>query len=94
MQYKRILQWAILAACVVATILNLLYLTGVLGEHAATYGFLLLLICFIANLVLKRRFPDLPATPDTRIEKLRGILTAVFAVAWLVTVGFAFGISR
>ena len=56
---------------------------------AATYGFLLVLAVFAAQLLLKKRFADAPPTPNTRLENLRGILTAVFAVTWLVTSGLA-----
>ncbi len=89
MNIKRLLQWAILAVCLAAALLNILYLTGVLSQHAATYGFLLVLAVFAAQLLLKKRFADAPPTPNTRLENLRGILTAVFAVTWLVTSGLA-----
>ena len=89
MHIKRILQWVILAVCLAASVLNILYLTGVFSQHAATYGFLLVLAAFAAQLLLKKRFADAPPTPNTRLENLRGILTAVFAVTWLVTSGLA-----
>ena len=94
MHIKQALQWIILAACAAATALNVLYLTGVFSQHAATYGFLLVAACWAALLLLKSRLADAPAAADTRLEKLRGILTAVFAVAWLVTAGMAFAWSR
>lgn len=89
MNAKRIMQWAILAVCLIASVLNILYLTGVLGQHAATYGFLLVLGCFAAHLLLKRRYTGAPAAASL-LENLRGTLTAVFAVTWLVTAGMAF----
>ena len=90
MQAKRILQWAILAMLVIASALNILYLTGVLGQHAATIGFLLVLGCFAANLLLKRRYANAPATEATRLQNLRGIVTAGFAVICLVSTAVAF----
>ena len=90
MQAKRILQWSILIALILASALNILYLTGVFGQHAATLGFLLVLGCFAASLLLKRRWGSLPAAAPAKLENLRGIVTAVFAVTWLVTTGIAF----
>lgn len=90
MGIKRILQWAILAVCLIASALNILYLAGVLSQHAATYGFILVVACWAAHLALKKRYADAPAAPDTRFENVRGILTAVFAVVWLITAGMAF----
>ena len=90
MNVKRVMQWVILAVCLIASVLNILYLTGATGQHAATVGFLLVVGCFAAHLLLKSRYADAPAAPDTRLENLRGILTAVFAVVWLVTAGMAF----
>jgi|GEM_PF-3457250 len=89
MRVKRVMQWAILAVCAAASLLNILYLSGVLSQHAATYGFLLVLACFAAHLLLKKQYADAPAAPDTRLERLRGGLTALFAVLWLVTSGLA-----
>ncbi|MBQ9196742.1 MAG: hypothetical protein IJ157_05805 [Clostridia bacterium] len=90
MQAKKILQWAILAALAAASTLNILYLTGKLGQHAATYGFLLVLACFAAHLLLKRRYADAPVTENNRLQNLRGAVTAAFAVVWLVSTGLAF----
>lgn len=88
MNVKRIMQWVILTVCAAAFVLNVLYLTSVLGQHAATWGFLLVVACFAAHLLLKKRYVS--DTPDTPVERLRGILTAVLAIAWLVTAGMAF----
>lgn len=89
MRIKRAMQWAILAVCLAASVLNILYLTGVFSQHAATIGFILVVACFAAHLLLQKRYADAPPAPDTPPERLRGILTAVFAVIWLVSAGMA-----
>ncbi len=90
MNVKRALQWAILAVLAAASALNILYLTGVIGQHAATWGFLLVVGCFALTLLLKKRMADAPAPEDNALQRARGIATAVFAVIWLVTGGMAF----
>ena len=90
MQTKRIVQWGILAALAVASALNVLYLTGVLGQHASTVGFLLVLACFAAQMALKNRWADEPAENPGTVQTLRSVATVAFAVIWLVSTGMAF----
>ena len=87
---KKGLQWAILTAFVLATVINILCLTGVLPRSAATVGVGAVLCLWAIQLVLKRRWAELPAEPDTPPERLRGILTAVFAGLWVLTAALSY----
>ena len=87
---KKSLQWAILTAFVLATVINILCLTGVLSRSAAAVGVGAVLCLWAIQLVLKRRWAELPAEPDTPAERVRGMLTAVFAGLWVLTAALSY----
>ena len=89
MQVKRILQWAILAALAAASALNILYLTGTLNQRASSLGYALVIGCFVALFLLKKRITSEASSAPTRLDSIRGIATAVFAVIWIVTIGIS-----
>ena len=88
MSLKRMMQWAILAVCAAAAVLNILALVGVCPRGAISYGFALVAGCWALHLLLRPRYGD-DATPDTRLERARGYLTAGFAGIWLLTTGMS-----
>ena len=89
MKLKKLYQWSILLSCITASALNILYLLHKCSQHATTVGFILLLLCWGAGLLLKKRFDGLPASKDSPSENIRGIMTALFSIIWLVTTGIA-----
>ena len=90
---KKGLQWAILGAFLLATVLNILCLAGMLPRSAATVGVGAVICLWAIQLVLKRRWAALPAEPDTPAERTRGILTAVFAGLWVLTAALSYFIQ-
>ena len=87
---KKGLQWAILAAFVLAAVMNILCLTDVFPRSYATVGVGAVICLWAIQLVLKRRWAELPSEPDTPSERMRGILTAVFAGVWVLTAALSY----
>ena len=85
---KLILQWSIAAALFAAAACNVLYLTGVWTRTAVSAGMLLVILCYLAVAVYKRKGTK-DVVSDTRMDRLRGNATGVLAVIWLVTTGLS-----
>lgn len=83
---KLILQWSIAAALFAASACNILYLTGVWARTAVGTGTLLVILCYLAVAIYKRKGTD-NTVSDTRMDRFRGNATGALAVIWLVTTG-------
>jgi len=90
---KKGLLWAILGAFLLATVLNILCLASVLPRSAATVGTGAVICLWAIQLVLKRHWAELPAEPDTPSERMRGIMTAIFAGLWVLTAALSYFIQ-
>ncbi len=86
---EKLMRWGILASCAIAAVLNVLYLCGLCPQQVTSYGFLLLIVCWAANLLLRRQMAAESAAPDTMVEHIRGVATLVFAAIWLITTGLS-----
>ena len=86
---EKLMRWGILVSCAIAAVPNVLYLCGLCPQQVTSYGFLLLIICWAANLILRRKAAAEPAAQDTPIERIRGMATLIFAALWLVTTGLS-----
>ena len=86
MDMKAILQWSIMATLLAATVFNVLYLTGVWTHAAVETGSLLVVLCYLAVILYKRKMTG-DAVTDTRADRLRGNATGALAVIWMITIG-------
>ena len=86
---EKLMRWGILTSCATAAVLNVLYLCGLCQQQVTSYGFLLLIVCWAANLLLRRQMNAEAAAPDTMVERIRGIATLIFAAIWLITTGLS-----
>ena len=83
---KSVLQWSIATALFAASGCNILYLAGVWPRTTVSVGTLLVIVCYLAVVIYKRK-GDNQTVSDTRMDCLRGNATGVLAVIWMITMG-------
>ena len=86
MKIKSVLQWSIAVSVIAAALGNVLYLTGVWPRTVTSVGSILVIVCWCAVLLYKKTHKD-DVVSDTQLDRLRGTLTSVAGVIWLITMG-------